>query len=329
MSTIAFYGCGGFGINAITQIINIPENAMGFPTVSRYALDTSTSNLEKTKKSSQVFSTYLIPNLDGGGKNQRYVYDHTADKMDEIMQALPPKDVNVVLFSLGGASGAICGALVLRELLKRGKTVFVICVGSNETELEAKNSYKTIGRLQAISASTQLPVLAAVHWMKNSSEWDKVNNEVGSSAKALALASGGEIKFLDSKDISNFANYHTVTDVPAQLTQLLIYLEFEGEDEELDYPASAISVLSLKANTNVLTPELNQPYGAFGIIPESMFEVSKDKEYSVHFVATNTTVPALIEHARKAMDDKTTAAKDLIKVKVPVITSDNGGDFVL
>lgn len=323
-NTLAIYACGGFGINVLSEMVNIPENVSGFPKVKRYVFDTSTSNLRKSNVEDKVDETFIVPNVDGGGKDQKYAYEKMLPHIDEVVSTMTPQDTNIVVFSLSGASGAIGGPLIARELLNRGKTVIIITVGSSENEREAVNSYRSIGRLQQIADKTSRPTLAAIHWMETNDDWQRVNTGVAKEIRAIALMSGGEVHGLDRKDISNFTNYHKVTPISAQLTQLHTYVVYTDDKTEPAYPEAAIAVLSLKAEDASPVPLLDQPYGCAGTLPESMFKVSKDAPYSVHFVATNTTLATTVKRAQELMEKKQAASKALASVEV--IRVDTGDD---
>lgn len=325
--TFAVYGCGGTGVNLVQDVINVP-NAAGFPEVSKYRIDTSSTDIINLEGHGEA---YIIPGVRGAGKERKFAYSVAAPHTSDILLKNPPKDFNVVIFSLSGGSGSIIGPLIISELLKRGESVIGVCVGSTASGLEAKNTLDTLATLQSISMDVlKKPLACSIHNNTVHTPRGEVDQAIENFVRGLALLVSGNNASLDDKDIKNWLNYDLVTTVPGQLVDLVLYTGTQGTETGTDKDITAISVASLLPSTDDSAIDLSQPYGCIGYMPIGVLEAGDAELKPMHFIITNELMDDRISDAVNVVNrfkDNTDllAAKSVKRVEIDA--DDNGMVF--
>lgn len=289
---IAIYGCGGMGINACTKVINIPTNATGFADVEFTLVDTSQSNLSS---SAEGMNKYLIPGLDGSGKDRKFTHEQALPHINTILTKHQPKDFNIVIFSLAGGSGSVLGPLLISELLSRDENVFAFCVGNLDSGIEADNSLKTVATLQGISQSKQCPVVARFYMNDVDYTRTHVDTQLEHDIRALALFLSGTNEELDNEDIHKFLFFNRVSKVPVP-PQLVDFMVFSQTDTaELPSGFVAIAVASVLPSYDDARLNLGQPYSCAGYMPAGLTEASSSGFKPLHFILTNAFLNERLE----------------------------------
>lgn len=325
--TLSIYGCGGTGVNLVSSIIDIPTKAAGFPNVDYTVVDTSDSNIRKVE--GKNIGTYLVPGLDGSGKDRSFGFQNVESHINEVLNQFKPKDFSIVIFSLSGGSGSVIGPMLVSELTKRNKDVIAICIGSTANGKEAENTLKSIATLQNMSMKAlKKPIIANMFLNSRETNRSTVDRQVEANVRALALLVSGKNHEMDSKDIHHFLQYTKVTEVPAQLVDLLVYSAHP--DSEAPSGFHAISVASVLPSTDLETLDLGQPYGCVGYMPAGVVEGTQDSVYPLHFILTNSRMNERIQSiqtAIKAYDDAEEALKNTTIVQVGEAEDDSGFVF--
>ena len=235
------YCLGGCGLNISTQL-SLPNDITYLPNSYIGRVDTSESNVI-TNNDSLLF---LIPGVDGSGKKQSFTYAVAVPYIDAILLEQPPKDFNVVVFSLGGGTGSVLGPLIIKELLTRKIPVVGIVVESTGSLIESENCLRALASLQSVSQSVvKKPIAISIHKNGKSIPEQQINSIITDEIKALAMLTSGANKGLDTKDIENWLNFPLTTKVSPQLVELVI--GFAGKDTPyvVQNDLKAISVASL------------------------------------------------------------------------------------
>ena len=143
-------GTGGAGINLVRLVLpHLNEKA-----TSRY-IDTSSSNNRPGEK-------VILINGDGSGSLRSENSDIIARKVTTYSgEDLNLADINIVVFSLSGGSGSVCGPLLIRDIVRRGKLAVAVVVISSEAERKVTNSINTIKSLENITSTSNiyLPIM--------------------------------------------------------------------------------------------------------------------------------------------------------------------------
>lgn len=322
-NTLSIYACGGTGINLSTKVISIPTSATGFPEVEHTLIDTSESNMDAEGKKGK--NVYLIPGLEGAGKERRFGYENAEPHINPILTKFKPKDVSIVIFSLSGGSGSVLGPLIIRELLDRDLDVIAFCIGNCDNGKEADNSLKTISTLQGISSKSKKPIIARFYHNDNKSPRGQVDVQIENDIRGLAMLLSGFNRELDNRDIHNFLHYNMSTGLPAQLVDLIVYAKTEKSEDPSGF--TAIGIASLLTNKEDMLLNMGQPYGCVGYMPSGITEAFAAGVYPLHFILTNALINERIEKYKKSVEEFTKAKEQLASMSILKIAEncDEGG----
>jgi hypothetical protein len=98
---MSIYACGGAGINLLKDFVRLPQDTEVpyYPTVRKYALDTSDSNIRDLGGD---IKTFLVPGLRGAGKKRQQAFEGVNDHVNNMLVEHKPSDYNLVMFSASG-----------------------------------------------------------------------------------------------------------------------------------------------------------------------------------------------------------------------------------
>lgn len=323
-NTLRLYGVGGAGINILNNI-NLPSDATGFPESHFTIIDTSKSNL--AIKNVKNLNAFLIPGIDGGGKDRRFTFEMGKDSINKILREHAPKDFNIVIFGLSGATGSVLGPLLIEELLNRGETVVGMGIISTASAKETLNAYNTIGTLQNISLKkVKKPVVVSFYENNNDTSRSNVDASLETHIRALAMLVSGMNMELDKQDISNWLNYQLVSNIPYQLTDLLVYL-FD-KDINLSANITGISVANLLRTKDDKELMIGQQYSCVGYCASSTLDATTHEIPSMHFIVNNQLMEDRVKRLKTIIDDYKTAEEKLQNNQIIEFSSDNDSGFL-
>lgn len=286
---IKLYGMGGAGINLVKHFLSsngksepghaIPQLIFG---------DTSHSNFTPDIPRESCFTP---KSTDGSGKVRSQNYDPIVETVGQIVEQVPPGDLNVVVFSGSGGSGSVLGPVLIGELLSRGASTVGIVIGSDESLIAASNTLKTLKSLEGVAAATQQPVV--IFYDQNSAQTkrssiDQTAFHVISTLSILASRQNAE---LDTMDVQNWVQYNRVTAMPPRLSFLDVY----HSNEEADEQTQTISALSLLENPDAPTISLSPDYHAAGYFPK----LAADSPKIYHYLISFANVPRFVSQLQE------------------------------
>lgn len=327
-NTISIYGCGGAGINIVTKVLSIPSTSVGFPEVEYTLIDTSDSNLKGIEKSNNKYHTYLIPGVDGAGKDRKFGIDVIEPHCDKVLNLHKPKDCSIVIYSLAGGSGSTAGPLIVRELLKRDKCVISICIGNTTNGVEAKNTLDTIADLQRISKKLDKPLVACFYKNDNSTPRSAVDDSIENDVRALSLLLSGANEELDGEDIQNFLYFNKKKNsIPAQVVDMLIYSKSDDSEDPSGFTAIGVaSVLPSRSHGGL---DLGQTYGCVGYMPAGVTEASSSGIKPLHYILTNSLMNERLESYQATVKRYKDSKDELISsALLTLVEGDDGDDTI-
>lgn len=311
-NTLSIYGMGGCGINSINNII-IPSEAAGFPETFYASIDTSKSNI--APKSVNKGETFLIPGIDGSGKDRRFAYKLALPHIDSMLLASPPKNFNIVIFGLSGGSGSVLGPLLIEELIKRGEAVIGMCVISTASSKEANNAYQTLGTLQNLSVkSLKTPIVCCMYENTSTTTRAMVDDRIENDIRSIAMLVSGMNLEMDKKDLYNWLNYDRITKVPAQLVDLNIHL---GKGTNTNEVESAIAIANLLPSKSDNELELGQMYSCVGYCSEATIGAYTADIPPMHFIISNQYMNARTQELSKVIKEFEVAEEALVSATIP------------
>jgi len=267
-NTLRIYALGGLGINIGSQLLKfVGKEHKGYAKLEICFVDTSGSNL--IDKDIDDDLVYLLDGVDGSGKKRSQNYAAMVDITNEILHRFKPGDVNIVLHSASGGSGAVLGTIIVSELLKRNQLVIPVMVGSTGSRIEVDNTIKTLKSYEMISKKSDTPVVACYKENSKDTNRTKTDNEIITLIILITILFSGQNRELDKADLNNFINYHNVTDYSPKLT----YLDFYSREINIDKGTSLVTVATLCDEEN--SPELDTQveYQAVGYVLEDSKDI--------------------------------------------------------
>ena len=138
--TLALHAAGGAGLNLARQRKDVDACLTH---LRRY--DTSWANIQPDE------DLVLLADGDGSGK----IRSEHAETIQKRIYGLSDEeiglaDVNIVVYSLSGGSGSVIGPLLSADLRRRKGLLINMVVADTASELDTRNTLKTLQTLQAI-----------------------------------------------------------------------------------------------------------------------------------------------------------------------------------
>lgn len=259
--TLRIYGCGGGGINVTRARMTSRSLYKDNRAEEQYTLiDTSLSNLEGADKE----DTYTLKGVDGSGGNPATNAAKIKAQLPDMLDANPPADTNIIVFSNGGGTGSAAAPILARHLLEAGHTVIIVMIGmSGEEALRTvRNALITVKNLELAVEMSGRP-LATVYAPLNPNESMQVNNALPLFAlDSISVLVSGKNHRIDKADIDNFLDYQNVTNQTPALSLLNINLE----KEKLMARNKVTSYLALMQDDDTPAPRIQSDYAKHGLL---------------------------------------------------------------
>lgn len=288
--SIRFYACGGTGINLLRsyrESLTLTQDPSAAEEFFSY-IDTSIANLVGVA----LNDTFTLKGVDGSGSDRPKNAAKIMEALPDILVKHPSKDMNIVLFSSAGGTGSVAGPLMVEELLRQGKMVIAIIVGSHET---TKRTTNTIGTLQGLELAVERvgrPIVMYYHENDLGKSIADNNLKPKFVMTALTLLGSGRNTALDSSDIQNMFDYHTVT----QHTPGLAMLDVLTKVEEVT--GKPISYNALLRDETQLPPAIKADYDKTGYLP-----ADSQSKNNFYFTVGVDHLSSVFDNLNKVKDD--------------------------
>lgn len=230
------YACGGF---ALKMLGFFQEKALAdeLTHLEVNYIDTADSDVPVNINAEDV---YFFKNMDGGGKNRRVVYTTVIPHIPALLEAMPASDFNIVVHSCSGGSGSAIGPALVSELLRAGKHVVVVQIGSTGSKIEVQNTIGTIKSYANISNKTGRPVISYYRENNEKATRSQVDSQVQSALFMLGLLFSSESDGLDTADLQNLLDYNKVTSFDPVLSTFDFHCQKISLPENLVAQAAAV-----------------------------------------------------------------------------------------
>lgn len=256
-NTVNVIGAGGVGLNVVNMLEPARDSdIVGFAKYKLCYVDTSKSNMIRKKLNAD--DVFLFEDMDGSGKIRKENHKAIAANTKAILQKFKPTEFNIVVHSAGGGSGSVVGPSVVSELLKIGKEVIVIVVGTSGSVIEVENTVKTLQTYESISEMREKNVNLV--YLQNSTT---VNDEAQINSQALQMVSmllgllSGEHEQLDTADLKTWLNHNKVTGNAPCINNVLIG---HGQDLKPHHVGDHFAIENPIAVATLATRDMNTRY---------------------------------------------------------------------
>lgn len=233
---VRIYACGGTGVN----IVNMLEatNTSGLAAYDIAYIDSSDSNLV------QSANTYRIPDMNGAGKEREVMLPPAQREVPNILVKYEPSDVNILVSSAGGATGAVIATVLAEEIWARGKRVIFFVVGSSESKKTAENTRKHLSTLNGIARKHGHASVVFYDTNEDNSRRTQVDRSMVQGLTAFLDLYSGNHRELDTKDVENWLFLEKSAGIAPQLVLMDIDTS-HAEAQKRQYPISVAMIHSL------------------------------------------------------------------------------------
>lgn len=261
--TVNFIAAGGTGANILRGYgENLPHNNHLLADERHVYVDTSLSNVigvdaDKVYHIRKPDGTVM----DGAGGNRAAVYAAAVAALPDIMSKFPPAEKNYFVTSLTGGSGPTITHAMVKWLHDNGHHAAIVAVSSNESYKRIDNFIKTLTGYESVVAATKRPIVIAL--FENDESRTREENNVGPqfAISALSILSSGMNDSLDSADVSNVFDYHTVTHFAPGIALMRV----TSDAEKLrDMPGPLAAYAAVARNRDETIPKLPAAYDTAG-----------------------------------------------------------------
>ena len=303
IGVLRLYGAGGAGTNIVGSWHSMDaQRQSGTATCLVAYADTSGANLTPDVEDKH---TFRLADKDGSGGVRTENHVDIGRNVPAFLQKHPPGDLNVVCFSASGGSGSVFGPLIIKELIKQGKPVVAIVIGSEESTIRRSNTMKTLKSLDNIARTMGVPIV--VNYEHNTADQKRsaVNDRCAFTLASLAVLASRQNREMDMADLVNWLNYtRSVTGIEPQLSLLHVY----RNPKDVDQASNPVSIASLHQSPDQETYTAVPEYSTRGYPRE---HVHKDFN-QLHFVITVDGVKTI----EKILSDRLADSKTLSAARV-------------
>jgi hypothetical protein len=199
--------------------------------------DTSKTNMREGE------TCHIVTGGSGSGSNR-------AEHAVNIERAIPQLsdedlgvgDVAIVMFSLGGGSGSVISAYLIKEYAKRGIRVIAVAVADTSSSVSARNTLNTLKTLTAVSKKNgiYLPLILVTNDEGSRREVDHTVVKLVTDALDLLVTPVYEV---DRTDRLNWINPTKVVDSPPGIKIMSFISNNEIENKKIVIGAESTEML--------------------------------------------------------------------------------------
>lgn len=242
---IGIYGCGGGGANllALAEQKIKSENLAGiYAPYSAVYIDSSESNFDTMIPAGA--EKYRIEGMDGAGKIRDEMLEAARREAPNILFQYPPQEVNILVCTAGGGTGAVLATVLAEKMWAEGKRVIFVSPASIESGKTAKNSLAHIRTLNGrAKANGQTSVLFYDNNESENSKRNDVDRSMVLGICAILDLYSGKHREMDTKDVENWLNLGKTAGLEPQLVLLDIDTQIEAAKAR-KYPISMAAIYS-------------------------------------------------------------------------------------
>lgn len=301
---IAIYACGGAGISIVSHFERFRNKIEpnGYGQVIPTYIDTTLGDITEKLPRESIF---VFEHTDGSGKVRAENNDLIKENTNKILQTYKPGDINIVVSSLSGGSGATFAGHLTIGLLKRKLPTIVIAVASRDSRVEVENTIKSIKTYEKAAHITQMPVVMSYWLNDDTTPRENVDKGIQELISSLSALFSRHHRRLDTADLANWLNYPKIN---PSLTPRLVTLDRLDKEELADTDCDVISVATLAREGQSTTPGVPVEYQAVGYVQER-FLPSITIENPVHFCIVDNAIPKIFSNLEKDFNAFTEARR--------------------
>lgn len=327
--SISISFCGGAGA-LISRYLpdNMPEWTNN-PTI-RY-LDTSESE-RSFIRSNCPFFLFKDPDVkcgSGGLRASKALL--VKDQLPSFVVEHPHADINIVVVSSSGASGAVIAHQLIESMLAEKKKVIVLVSQSPTTIVRAANSYKTLMGFRSLASKFQNSIVGYVY--DAAGGFDDADRYLVQDLTVLLYFLSGKISGVDESDTEVLLSPEKLPDVNYKPDLYSLNILFE---DKYDLETTPMSIMTLSPVGGIDDIGSGAPVSFSGIVDQAVYDkmFSNDGGQPVVSLAIfNSHVPTWMTQLSKKIDlyKQRLDTQRIVKTEVPkgIDLSQHDGDLLL
>jgi hypothetical protein len=310
--TVRIYAAGGTGANILRAYQdNSPKHTHLLGDEQYAFVDTSLSNLVGVS-ADKVYHVKRPDGtvMDGAGGDRKAVGAAVLAAMPDITSKFQPGDKNIIVTSLTGGTGPAIAQIMVKYLHQKGHHCAILAVSSNESYKRVDNFIRTLTGMEDTTRTTGRPIVIALH--KNDESKSRDANNVGPTfdLAAMSILFSGMNESMDTADVNNVFDYHTVTHFGPGVALLHIAADV-NKFKDLEMPIAAYAAVARDRNETI--PKLNSVYDTAGYMRNNEGDVYAN---SFYFAVSTASAASLFKDLIKQRTD----LEQQQQVKAPVVS---------
>lgn len=245
----SLFACGGFGTNMMHRLLTQSSGAAE-QSLELFALDTSESNLKRFAdlSANERIHKHLVPKADGSGKHRAENYPAIVSLVEDVVNAGTGDGLHILVYSASGGSGAVIGGELHQALVKRGRSVVSMILGTDASLTDLENTEKTLKTLlhKAGQGTRNYAVFYGSNRQPDGSLSQAAADELFQvNLEDLILLGHPDNQDLDSKDIYHWLNYPINQQTPGTVRFVsLVARSGNAVEEDEEVPVATLSLLA-------------------------------------------------------------------------------------
>lgn len=296
--SIGIHFLGGAG-TLVSRFLPLDLPTWAGSPVIRY-IDTSESEKKFVRKGA-VFTLFSDSDTMKGSGGLR------ASKSNMIKEQLPGYivdnphcDINIVVVSSTGASGAVIAHHLVDNMLAAGKKVILLVSQSPTTMVRAANSLKTLMGFRAIASKHKNSIVGYVY--DATSGFEQSDRYLVQDLTVLLYFLSGNVEGVDESDINVLLSPEKLPDMEYKPDLYSLNILFENKYESEFIPMSILTLSPVGGTDDIGS---NAPVSYSGIIDTSIYETiysSNGGEPVLSLAIYNSHVPTWLTSLSRKID---------------------------
>lgn len=230
--SIRIYGNGGTGVNILSALMRELKKHDHLAEVNPVYVDSSFSN-----SAADPELTYIVKDMDGAGKDRNEMLKPARREAPNILIKHPAEEINIMVCSGGGATGAVVSTALAERIWEEGGTVVFFVAGSSESLKTAENSLKNFQTLNQVGQRAGRCPVICYDSNGDNTRRDLVDEGMIKGLMALLDLYSGNHEELDSADVAMWLRPEKAAKLEPQVVLLDIYPS-RKDAESREYPIS-------------------------------------------------------------------------------------------
>lgn len=320
MSEVQYYLCGGAGIS-IGVALKQQTNTLANKNASMVGIDSSDRN-----DSEGLFPIARMEGTRGSGKVKATNAPDMKPFLAEVLTKYKPASFNIVVCNSAGGTGSVMAALLIQNLLKQGKIVFLCLASDGTSQKEFENVISTKRTFAAQTERGQLNVPIPYLDVTQTADMTRgeVNRRIVNQLDLLSLFTTETNEEIDYRDMLSMVRYSDTCNVAPALSKI----SFHNPETAREFKGKVpVAVCSLFENRDAVIPLFEgTAYRATGVFNKENNPPKDMKE--LHMVFDHgEAIEELKEHIELMNDRKVVTSNKYSEVDKVSDGADDDGMF--